>query len=175
VNELRIDPKKLAELLRQGKSQAECARHFGVSDAAIHKARKKINLNVVKNVALENAHRVVNKNLDAISQLQKINEFANELLDQLMRWTRGDGEEVQFVTEYKMRDPRELALKAMAEIRGQISMQVEILQTFCNMKAVEEFQQEVLEAIGSVTPELRNRIIQRLKEKSTLRPSATIS
>jgi len=47
---------------------------------------------VVKNVALESAHRVVDKHLNTIDQLQKINEYANEILDLLMRWSRGDEE-----------------------------------------------------------------------------------
>ena len=45
--------------------------------------KKKLNVSIVKNVALENAHRIVGKNLDAVSQLQKINEQANKLLDEL--------------------------------------------------------------------------------------------
>ena len=86
----KIDKMKLADMLRAHKRPFECARFFGCSKTAITKAMKDLNISVVKNVALENAHRVVDKNLNAIDQLQKINGYANELLDLLMRWNRGD-------------------------------------------------------------------------------------
>lgn len=77
----KIDKVKLNQLLRSGKTQRECAQVFGVTEGAISKAKKELNINVVKNVSLENAHRIVNKNLNAVDQLQKINGHANELLD----------------------------------------------------------------------------------------------
>ena len=58
---------------------------------------------------------------------------------------RGQEEEV---TEYKFKDPRELALKAMQEIRGQLKLQLEIFQALFDMQAVQQFQAEVLEVIG---------------------------
>ena len=130
----KIDRVKLNRLLRSGKSQKEVAQVFKVSEAAISKAKNELKVAVVRNVALESAHKVVDRHLDTIGQLQKINSDANELLDLLMRWNRGDNEALQIlesqvkkvkvrgseeeVTEYRFKDPRELALKAMAEIRG---------------------------------------------------------
>ena len=52
---------------------------------------------MVKNVALESAHKVVEKNLNTLDQLQKINTYANELLDLLMRWNKGDAEALQIL------------------------------------------------------------------------------
>ena len=181
----KIDKVKLNQLLRSGKSQRECAQVFGVTEGAISKAKKELNISVVKNVSLENAHRIVAKNLDTISQLQKINSHANELLDLCMRWQRGDNEALQIlesqvkhvrvngqdepVKEFKFKDPREIALKAMAEIRGQLKLQLEIFQTLYDMKAVEEFQTEVLTAIGEVSVDVRQRIIGKLSQRRALR------
>jgi hypothetical protein len=186
----RIDRVKLSQLLRAGKSGKELAQVFGVSEGAISKAKKELNISVVKNVALENAHKVVDKNLNAVEQLQKINAYANELLDLLMRWNRGDNDALQIlesqvrkvrvrgsdeeVTDYRFKDPRELALKAMAEIRGQLSLQLDIFKTLYDVEAIAEFQKEVLEAIGEVDANTRNRIIERLKAAGALRPSAAI-
>ena len=78
-----IDRVRLNEMLRRGKSQRDIAISMGVSEAAISKAKKELNINVVKTVALENAHRVVDKNLDALGQLEKINKAANKMLDEL--------------------------------------------------------------------------------------------
>ena len=183
----KIDRVQLNQMLRAGKSQKEIAQVFGVTEGAISKAKKVLNISVVKNVALENAHRVVDKNLNTIEQLQRINDYANELLDLLMRWNRGDeealqvlesqvskkkvrvGDEVEFVREFKFKDPRELALKAMAEIRGQLNLQLEIFQTLYDMKAVQEFQEEVLQVIGEVDPDVRNEIVNRLGQKRAIR------
>ena len=181
----KIDKVKLNQMLKAGKSQKAIAQLFGVTAGAISKAKKELNLCVVKNVALENAGRVVDKNLNAVDQLQKINDYANELLDLLMRWSRGDKTALQIlesqvryvkvngeeepVKEFKIKDPRELALKTMAEIRGQLKLQLEIFQTLYDMKAVEEFQTEVLEAIGEASPDVRVRIINKLSRKRAIR------
>jgi transposase len=79
----KIDKVKLSQLLRAGKSQKEVAQFFGVSAGAITHAKKALKLQVVRSVGLENAHRVVDKNLDAVAQLQRINEKANTMLDEL--------------------------------------------------------------------------------------------
>ena len=55
----KIDRIKLSQYLKSGKTQREIAQVFGVTESAISKARKELNLNVVKNVALENAGRIV--------------------------------------------------------------------------------------------------------------------
>jgi hypothetical protein len=185
--EAKIDKTKLSQMLRSGKSQREIAQVFGVTEGAVSKAKKELNICVVKNLALENAHRIVDKNINAIDQLQKINNHANWLLDILMNWQKGDGEALQVletqvsakkvrigdqeevVREFRFKDPRELALKAMAEIRGQLKLQLEIFQCLYDLKAIQEFQTEVLTAIGEVDPDVRKRIIHNLNKKRALR------
>jgi DNA-binding transcriptional ArsR family regulator len=178
---------ELKQLVRRGLKCSEIARHLGVSKSTVSGRLKQLKIAVSKNVALRDAGEIVRKELDTIGQLQKINRDANELLDLLMRWNRGDdealrilesqvrkvrigkGEDIEEVTEYKLKDPRELALKAMQEIRGQLKLQLEIFQALFDMQAVQQFQAEVLEVIGSVSPEARDQIIRRLTEKNALR------
>ena len=181
----KVDVRKLNQMLESGKSVKQCAKFFGVTPGAISQHKKNLNIAVVKNVALENAHRIVDKNLNAVDQLQKINIYANELLDTCMKWINGDEEAIQVlesqvrtvrvgkdetpITEYKFKDPREIALKAMSEIRGQLKLQLEIFQCLYDMKAVQEFQQEVLTAIGDASPDVRDSIICKLAEKRAVR------
>ena len=146
----KIDRVKLNQLVRAGKPQREIAQVFGVTESAISKAKKELHITVIKNVALESAHRVVDKNLDAIDQLQKINNEANRLLDELEQTP-------------------ELKLKVMAEIRGQLKLQLDIFQTLYDMKAVQEFQQEVLSAIGEASQEVKNAIIGKLNQRRAIR------
>ena len=183
----KIDRVQLDQMLRSGKSQKEVAQLFQVSEGAISKAKKELNIAVVRNVSLESAHKIVGRSLDSIGQLQKINSHANWLLDVLMKWSKGDSEALQvlesqvaskkvrigdkeeFVREFKFKDPRELALHAMQEIRGQLKLQLEIFQTLYDMNEILSFQREVLEVIGDVSKEARDEIVRRLKERRALR------
>lgn len=154
----KISKVKLSQMLRQGKSVTDCAKHFGVSKGRISQIRKELNINVVRSVALEDAHRVVTKNLDAVAQLQKINNTANDLLQ-----TAIDAED------------HDTALRAMTEIRNQLKLQLEIFSMLYDVRAVQAFQTEVLEAIAEVSPDVRDRIINGLKAKSALRATLSIT
>jgi hypothetical protein len=180
-----IPDEKLIDLVGKNLSPANIAKKFGVSPSAIYQRLKSLKIGVAKDVTLRKAHTIVEKKVDAIEQIHKINAYANELLDLLMKWSRGDQEALRIlesqvkkvkygdnedeVNEYKMKDPRELALKAMAEIRGQLKLQLEIFQALYDMTAVAEFQKEVLEVIGTVNPEARDQIIRALQEKRAIR------
>jgi hypothetical protein len=190
MSKSKISIVKLSRMLREGKSVKQCAKFFKVTPSAISQAKKELNINVVKNVALENAHRVVDKNLNAVDQLQKINENANEILDLLMRWQRGDdealqilesqkkvriGKEKEVVTEYKLKDPRELALKAMAEIRGQLKLQLEIFQTFFKpAESVSLSHFPIVSAFSSIRFDIRLLLKSMASERLGKRYSAPL-
>src|SRR5208283_387103 len=53
--------------------------------------------------------------------------------------------------------------------------QIEIFQVLFDMKAVKQFQAEVLEVIGSVATEARDEIIRRLTERNALRSTLHFS
>ncbi len=115
---------ELKQLLRRGLTCSAIAKHLGVSKAAVSVRLKKLKVAVSKDVTLRSAGEIVRKELDTMGQLQKINRNANELLDLLMAWNRGDegalqilesqvrkvrigkGEDAEEITEYKLKDPR---------------------------------------------------------------------
>jgi len=154
----KIDKLKLSQMLRSGKSGKDCAKFFSVTEGAISQARKELNIAVVKSVALETAHQVVDKNLNAVDQLRNINHKANDLLELAIKAADHD-----------------TTLKAMREIRGQLELQLEIFKTLYDLEAIADFQREVLTAIGEVDRDVRDKIIQRLKESRALRGSASIT
>jgi len=157
----KIDKVKLNRMFREGKTVKECAEEFSVTPGAITQAKKDLNINVVKTVAREDAHTVVGKNLDAVTQLQKINEKTQKIIDDLSSSSdRGD---------------RAIILKACAEIRGQLNLQLEIFKTLYDMQAVQKFQSEVLSMIGEVDPEARDKIIDRLKSNKAIRGTLRIN
>jgi predicted transcriptional regulator len=183
----KISILELERLVSEGNRVSEIANKLGASKGAISKRLKALNVAITKNVTLHHAGEIVEKKLDAIEQLQKINDYANELLDLLMRWNRGDeaalqilesqvaskkvrvGDKEEFVKEFKFKDPRELALRAMQEIRGQLSLQLEIYRALYDMAAAAEFQKEVLTAIGEVAPDVRDKIIHNLQKARVIR------
>jgi predicted transcriptional regulator len=182
---------ELKRLVRQGLSGLAIAKRLGVSKGAVSQRLKAMNAAITKDVALRNAGEVVEKEINAIAQLQTINAHANEILDLLMRWNRGDEEALQIlesqvryvrvngqeepVKDFKFKDPRELALKAMQEIRGQLKLQLEIFQALYDMQAVAEFQREVLEAIGNADPETRDRIVRNLQQRRAIRSTLELN
>jgi len=188
MNNAKINDRALLRLVdKEGLSQSAAAVKLGVSRQAVSKRLQELRGKTTKVIVTKKLEQVVDRKLDAVDQLQKINEYANELLDLLMRWNRGEDEALQvlesqvnlkkvrvndeeeFVKDFKFKDPRELALKAMAEIRGQLRLQLDIFQCLYDLKAVQEFQDEVLSAIGDAAPDVRDRIIQNLNQKRTVR------
>ena len=185
MSQTKISNIELEQLVRDGFGVSAIARKVGVSKGTVSKRLKALNVAITQNVTLHHAGEIVEMKLDAIGQLQKINENANEMLDLLMRWNRGDETALQIlesqvrkvkvrgseeeITDYKFKDPRELALKAMAEIRGQLNLQLEIFKALYDMKAVAEFQKEVLEAIQDASPEIRDEIVNNLQKRRAIR------
>jgi hypothetical protein len=190
----RISTAELQKCFEAGLGVSETARQLNVTKGAISKRAKSLGINLrrstskansIKDVVLFHAGDIVTKEINAVKQLQKINSHANELLDLLMRWNRGDDEALQIlesqvrkvkvrgseqeITEYKFKDPRELALRAMQEIRGQIQLQFEIFSKLYDMESVAEFQEAILTTIQEVEPDVRKRIIEKLKDRRILR------
>lgn len=63
----------LAERMRQGKSVQEIADEFGVHRTGVSKRIRALKLAYSKNVTMHHAGQLVQKDLDAIQQLLKIN------------------------------------------------------------------------------------------------------
>ena len=147
----KIDVSLLEQYLSEGKTNRECSKIFEVSDAAICQAKKRIGKFVVRNAASKQiAPVIVQKNLDTVEQLQKINKKANELLNAI-------------------EDDPAMSVKIMAEIRGQLKLQLELFQALYDVQAAAEFQNEVLTVIGEVDQDVRDRIIYKLSSKRALR------
>jgi predicted transcriptional regulator len=175
----------LEQLVREGNTVSEIAKKLGVTKGAVSKRLKALDVAITKNVTLRHAGKLVERKIDTLGQLLKINDYANELLDGLMHSDRKDDPAAQIPkdlvqkicsfdwddeeSDFKPRERGELALKAMAEIRSQLKLQLEIFNSLFNLTAAAEFQKEVLESIGSVSKEMRDQIIQNLQKARAIR------
>jgi predicted transcriptional regulator len=184
----KINDRKLIDLIdKQGYSQAKAAKELGVSRQAVNQRLQELRGKTTKVVATKKVEQIVDRKIDAMEQLADINEHASWLLEHVMKWIKGDEtaiqvleknarlvnvgtkEDPEYVTEYKFKDPHEIALKAMGEIRGQLKLQLEIFQALYDLKAMAEFQEEVLAAIGEASPEVRSAIISSLNQRRAIR------
>lgn len=155
-NTPKIDKVKLSQMLRAGKTQAECARFFGCSQASVSSAVQRLSAGVVK-ATLERGHRVLDKSLDAIQELHRIHRNASEILE-----------------ETRESKDHQTALRALSEIRQQLDLQLRILATLYDIKKVAEFQHGVLEVIAEAAPDVKREIVKRLQEAQALRRSVQL-
>lgn len=164
----------LEACLAQGMGIVETARKLNVNKSTISKRAKRLSISLNKNkqkitrdLVLFHGGEVVGKEINAIDQLAKINRHANSILDGLMAVINGDGdavERLQAQADIKGKDPRELALKVMAEIRQQISAQFAMLRDLYNINFA-KFQEEVVTCIGEASEDVRQKIIDNLRAK----------
>jgi hypothetical protein len=68
----------LRAYLDAGHSQAEAARHFGVSEPAIHQRLKRLRQLTSRIVTLEKAGEVVEERLSATARLERIQQVIDE-------------------------------------------------------------------------------------------------
>jgi hypothetical protein len=171
----KIADVQLEQLVREGNGVSQIGRILKVAKGTVSRRLKQLKIGINKNVTLHHAGEVVKREINAAAQLQKINDHANELLDLLMVCVNGD-EAAKEAAAVKLgamgpgnKDPKEMALKCMQEIRSQLRFQLEIFQTLYDMQAVADFQREVLQAIGDADLETRDQIIRNLRERKAIR------
>lgn len=152
----KINDRKLLNMVNAGISQAEISRRFNVSPAAICIRLRQLRGKTTRAVVAKKVEAVVDKKINAIEQLLSINEMANQMLDEAAS------------------NP-ELRLKVMAEIRGQLKLQLEIFQAMFDLAAVQEFMDETLAVIAQVAPDKRNEIISRLNQRKSIRSALRFS
>ncbi len=147
----KINDRQLLRLVdKEGKTQAEAARKLGVSPQAVNKRLQELQGKTTRVIAAKKIKQVVESKLDSIDQLKKINDETLTLLTTLEK------------------EPA-LKIRCIAEIRNQIKLQFDIFQTLYSLREAEEFQAAVLETLKEVSPDVRNRVIQKLNEKRAIR------
>lgn len=174
---LKIIPEELKRMLDNGATLKECAERFDATIQGVIKAKQKLKLGATKNIVLEHSNRVVNQTLNSFDQLNQVNQDAKDLLALCKRLIRGDQSALSEIGEHGIppRDPMESAIRLIARVEAQIKLHMEIMRDLYDYKAAAEFQEEVLDAINSVSPETRARIVRALQEKRALRAAVQLN
>lgn len=186
----KIDKEKMWELIKAGKNDVEIAKVFGCTKQAVLAQRKKLNVSIVKVSSLETAHRIVEKELDVVTQLNTINQHTNAILTDLL--AKINKEKTKTLDIEGVKDLRGLALDAIKENRMQLSFQMEIFKVLADYKVMQEFQKEVLDTVGNANKcpscgediachkcgakvDLRAGLIGKLKASKALRATVELT
>jgi DNA-binding phage protein len=157
MGKTKISLIQLERLVREGKGVSQIARELSVTKGSVSKKLKNLRVGITKDVALRSASKIVDRQLNAMDQLKRINCLINNELDYI---------EKNIVTAKgeRRKELQEQRLKHVAEVRKQLSLLLDIAQALYNAEEVAKFQHFVLEEIGRAAPEIRDQIIQRLNE-----------
>jgi Zn-dependent peptidase ImmA (M78 family) len=117
----KLDPDALHAYLEAGHTQAEAARRFGVSEAAIHQRLKRMRVLTSQVVALEKAREVVEEKLSATARLEKVQQVIDEELTWATREARRKGDDRAAL--------QDVVLKLAGEVRQQLGLQLAISRT----------------------------------------------
>ena len=189
----RLSDEELIELASKGKTYRQIAKLDGTTAPNIGQRLKRIRKTAVIHIARdeERGKAITKHNIDAGEQLTKISFHVNNLLDKATSEEREINRLVEAATLELKKDQKELepkvahqllqgivsefyrdqdtVFKASHEIREQIRLQLDIFKVWYSHSAIQEFQRIVLDAVGSVDPELRDRIIKELRNRQLVR------
>src|SRR4029453_1725589 len=157
----KVTDADLRAYLDAGHSRAEAARHFGVSEPAIHQRLKRLRQLTSRIVTLEKAGEVVEEKLSAIPRLERVQQVINDELEWAFTQARKEPANRTALTD--------VILKLAGEVRQQLGLQLAISRPLVDLRVVKEFQETVIETIQEESPETARRIVARLKERRALR------
>lgn len=178
-----VSDNELIQTFRACQDYAQTAQKVGLHRTTVSKRLKALKINGSKVVAMESAGSLVAHGVDAFAQIIKINNNANILLDTLINedllakagaQCSECGAEVPRVL-FDGNNNRKLAVKVMAEIRGQLSTQLNYLDSLYDMKASAEFQKAVIDSIGECDSDTKRRILDKLQSDRAIRSSVHIN
>jgi len=157
----KIDKSQLNSMLREGRSQKECAEFFKVSESAISMCKKSLKTSIVRTVCMDQAHEIITADLNLMKNLKFIMEaILNELKEVQKELHEGDGSKAQL---------RESLVSLVAESRKQLNLLREISESWFDHEGSVRFREEVLDTIEQFEPGSREKILLALKQRKTIR------
>jgi predicted transcriptional regulator len=171
--EKKINIAELEKLIRDGNSQGQAARLIGVSKQAVSATLKRLkaqNERSALSVSEPVVKTLVGSKIDGMKQLKKINDtviheinFLNQKIKTVDALICVPDLDVKIKVE-KEKEREYLVfqrLKHIAEIRKELGLLLDISKELYNVEEVQRFQQTVLDTIGEVDENVRDKIIER--------------
>jgi predicted transcriptional regulator len=145
-------------MMDRGMSGRDMAKALNVSPPAISRNLKSLGLAKTGDIVIRSAQKINQKKLDAMAQLEKINQAIERQLDEIQK-------ELEAATGEQKADLRDAQIKHTAEIRKQLDLLLQIGKALYNVEEVAAFQKIVLEEIAHESTDCRNRILKRLQSR----------
>ena len=163
----KIDEVKFVELLNKGWTKTRIAQYFKCSRQAVYDKLAKINSQVVREYAGAPA-KVMSNQIDAWEQLVNLNQMTQEILSSLRKYRIERDEDGETSVEIEWTD-KEFFLKAIKESREQLKLVKSVQDDYLNLKNIQDWQRTVLKVIEECDPELKKRVVARLKAAGSVR------
>ena len=138
-------------LLDKGRKPKEIAQAVGCSVQNVYNRIRICGEHVKKGVSVKHAIVLAEKQIDFADQLLKVAREADLLLESL-----------------KLQDDpfsQERLIRVLAEIRQQVAIWHNIRKDLFSMQQVSEAFNEILEVVGGLEPDAREKIVRRLRQK----------
>lgn len=174
----RIDDAELLKLLYvEKRSQADCARHFSVSDAAITQRLKLLGVNGARRGAGPN-QSTAPAHIEAaqgatLNLVRRLEELDSALCEELV-WVRSRAS----TSDEERQRMLPALLQVIGEIRRNVGTCVEISRATAAIENTVAFREHVLGAIDELAdefPALKARLLERLRERTSLRRALTMN
>jgi len=190
----KIDPEEMMRMVKDGRTDSEIARRFDVTPMAVNYRKRTIikHLTAIPDVQKSELSR---HNIDTVNQLRTMNDHIIAEMKRCQRLITREDDVVlkrEKLEDQVKRHPEDTELakklrdmaggnfnnilkiqdniiKISGEVRKQIELQVKIYETIFNVQMVSEFQEEIIEILRQVEPELKDMIIKKLRERRSLR------
>ncbi len=175
-----VSDQVLIQIFSKTNDYTKTAKTVGLHYTTVRTRLRNLKINGAKSAVLESAGILVSHGVDAFAQIISINDKANKLLSDLLPDDEFDelfskletdqelGPEVRLMVK-KITQNRSLAVKVMDSILKQLAEQRKYLEALYDMKAAAEFQAAVIEEIGEESPEVKQRIMDRLQSARAIR------
>lgn len=167
----KFTDEELMDLIRQGKTQSECAQILGVNESSISKRRKRINFAVSRDIGLFSARRIVDTHLSTTDQTDALKRQIRDLLEQVNIVVHGEHLPEFWQAKQKLArlvsgkgNLASLLASLQSELRKLLEFDFNIQREMYSLKQVQEFQQAVLEAIRDADPSTADRVRRKLVE-----------
>ena len=194
--DLKIDKTRLLQLKNQNKSNAFCAKEFGCTEHAITVAWRKIRHEAAKSKDIDVTKSELSRdNIDVLTQQKMLNTMLMDELkrcgDLIMHEERKARVRSKLEVAAARAPKNQHIAKALAvcsspkvldtlaiqktllanavEMRKQGEFQFKVAEAMHNVMMVAEFQEAVLNVLKDAHPDLRDKVIKKMKEARQIR------
>lgn len=170
----KISDTELWELAEQGLGPTAIARQVGMAKSSVHQRLTQLRLDINKNATMHHAGEILKVKINLWQEMAANHRQATAFRDRL-QVALGQGKEAKEERKNLVLvlgpdpDYAELYLRAVAECRHNNGLLLKAQRDVLMAQEQAEFQQETIEAIRRVSPEVADQISKALLEASAVR------